>query len=219
MAKLEDIKQLYRDLNIEFSPDAAGAIAGSTPNEFNYDWVLKELQLKEGKVTATAIKNAILKCKPEKAQHCGHCRLTWVPVLDRKEWHRQGCPEFQYFVFIPKADVPCPNCSTQKDRMQTVLDSMTADELGWTYCILYDFAVKIGETLDPIPPRLTPDQFDPAQLWGIDINPLLTEAMRSMIQWIYKPYVVPIPQPERMRSRVRSFTRPLIPESLKQEVS
>ena len=170
MASKQKIIELNVELNLNLDDETCGAIAGSTQPNFDYDWVLRELRLKE-RITPSTIKTIINKCKPQAEDRCGYCRETWIPILDYHTWKELGFPIYETDINVPKLEIPCPNCSPKPERAQRVLNSMPEDAQGWSYAILYAW-IHYG-----LNHKQTPEAFDLRKYYPtLDFYPALSKA-------------------------------------------
>lgn len=163
------------------------------------------------KPNAYDVANAINKHSREQVkQYCGKCQDTWIPLLDWHLWKELGEPTYKHTVFMHKRSYPCPVCQ-KSERTQKALDDMTETQRGWCYVILYDFYANALFAPDPIgkdehgkplyPPPPTIESFDPAKLWGLHLNPLLTPEQMAVMQWVNAKHVIPEPH-AKMRPRI-----------------
>jgi hypothetical protein len=211
MASANTIKRLLDDLRLVIPRHGFNKIVEKTKSDDKWDYAavfdkLSAMDEPEHDAIIDTINNTRTKL-------CGKCMDTWIPILDRFAFREAGSPTYQHTLWLPKVSAPCPNCSSRdKGHIQAQIDShMSETERGWCYVILYDFYANALFAPDPIgkdehgkplyPPPPTIESFDPAKLWGLHLNPLLTPEQMAVMQWMNAKHVIPAPH-AKMRPRI-----------------
>jgi hypothetical protein len=178
MAKIADLQHIIYETNANIKQPAIEIIAQKTRNNFNFDWVISELKLKE-KVTPKTIIKTINEAPREKLDACGFCVNRFISVLDRSTLKEIDETSIIYPILLPKAKAHCPNCGREKEKTPAIIYLYTKNELGWLFVILYDFVIH---RLNLKIPYL---QFRTMDIWkDIDIYPELSLLQQKIIEMI-----------------------------------
>lgn len=177
MARISDIRDIAIKLDIELTEAHVTGIARKTPNDFDVQWVVDSLVLRD-KISAKDIQAAIQKAPKPKAESCQCCRNGYISVLDTHTF-RAHPQEYKFIVEIPRNLCSCPNCGTKPTQLNLYLSQITAEEAGWTYVLLYDMIIFHNAV------HIPPEQFDPENYWQIPFQPVLTERQLYIMNQIY----------------------------------
>ena len=182
MASIIDVRTIANLLDMQISELQIVAIAKHTPNDFDTQWVVDKLILKNT-ISAKDIENAIHKA-PRNAKSCQQCHDQYISGLALtvlKEMAANGINgTFPNVIAIPKALYSCPNCGKNKNSLANTILTMSEEEQAWMYVTLYDYATyHLGQ-------RQAPEQFETTTHWPtISLQPALSKAQASMLSQIY----------------------------------
>ena len=178
MGRIIDVKEVAYKLGVDLTEMQLTAIASKTPNDFDVQWVIDSLLLKD-KISAKDIQAEIKKAPKPKHQACQCCLNGYISVLDTHTF-RAHPQEYKFIVEIPRNLCSCPNCGAKPTQLNVYLCNITTEEAGWTYVLIYDTLIFHSHI------HIPPDQFDPADYWnGIQFQPVLTERQLYIMNQIY----------------------------------
>lgn len=177
MAKISDVQYIAMASGMSLPEKTIESIARKTQNEFDVEWVIGELALKEILKPGDIIR-VINKAKPTPKAHCGKCKNGMIYTLNKAAYRdmSQNDVNIRYPIMLPKAMCYCPNCGKAPERLQQRINSSDTDETGWIYVILLDFATYHL--------HIHPDIFDPTEIWNIQISPELSREQIKMVEAI-----------------------------------
>lgn len=177
MAKIYDVQYIATASGMSLPEKTIESIARKTQNEFDVEWVIGELALKEILKPGDIIR-VINKAKPTPKAHCGKCKNGMIYTLNRAVYRDMVANDVAILfpVMLPKSMCYCPNCGKTPERLQQRINSSDNDETGWIYVILLDFATYHL--------HIHPDIFDPTEIWNIQISPELSREQIKMVEAI-----------------------------------
>ena len=186
MAKLADIEIICSELGLSFSDMQMKSIAARC-GQIDPKAVILDLGVKDKISAQNVLKACQKRQQAQKRTFCGFCHDTWLSILDVKAYDLENCPPITTICAM-QTTIPCPNCQ-KPEKTNTILASMTSREQGWAWVFLYRFIHDMN-------PTVTPDEFDPNEFWPhMEISPELTDAHRQLLNWIQRPYTIPMPRP------------------------
>lgn len=177
MAKISDVQYIAMASGMSLPEKTIESIARKTQNDFDVEWVIGELALKEILKPGDIIR-VINKAKPTPKAHCGKCKNGMIYSLNKAAYRDmlQNDVNIRYPIMLPKAMCYCPNCGKVPESLQQRINSSDNDETGWIYVILLDFATYHL--------HIHPDIFDPTEIWNIQISPELSREQIKMVEAI-----------------------------------
>lgn len=177
MAKIYDVQYIATASGMSLPEKTIESIARRTQNEFDVEWVIGELALKEILKPGDIIR-VINKAKPTPKAHCGKCKNGMIYTLNKAAYRDmiQNDVNIRYPIMLPKSMCYCPNCGKAPESLQQRINSSDTDETGWIYVILLEFATYHL--------HIHPDIFDPTEIWNIQISPELSREQIKVVDAI-----------------------------------
>lgn len=182
MAKISDVQYIASSCGVSFPEKTIESIARKTQNEFDLEWVIGELALKEPLKPEDIIR-VINKAKPTPKAHCGKCKKGFIYSLNRSVFREMQDNDvaIQYPIMLPKAMCYCPNCGKTPGSLQKSLSYMNLTMVGWQWVTLYDFAIY------HLQHSIAPNDFNPTEIWpSLEIYPELTQQQMNVMNEIWQ---------------------------------
>lgn len=177
---IDDVREIVDYFSLKIDEPQIKSISEKLAQvkDFNMDRVKHILGLRD-KIRIKDIINAFYAKNRKREDGCELCRDGWLPIFDSRLYHISGNWPIDHVIRIPKADCPCPICGSEPGRYAARTKEMSAEDIAWTYIVLYEYWIYHRQN------TTHPAHFEPKDIWGLEIEPFLSEKQTKMMEWIF----------------------------------